>query len=98
MLTRLKQIVPKHGEDPDFVCVRCGSDDVEFYQCDCDRCGGEGHIEYDEGGPDVWGEDCPSEVNHLVACPDCDGSGGRHWCNACAATVRAAVGHGGGGK
>ena len=41
----------------------------------CYRCGGEGLIEYAEGGPEVWGEDCPSEVNHLVTCPDCGGNG-----------------------
>lgn len=41
----------------------------------CERCGGEGSIEYAEAGPDVWGEDCPSEVNHLVECPDCGGYG-----------------------
>lgn len=39
----------------------------------CDRCGGEGVIEYAEAGPEVWGEDCPSEVNHLVTCPECGG-------------------------
>lgn len=42
---------------------------------ECDRCGGDGHIEYAEGGPSVWGEDCPSEVNHLVECPECGGYG-----------------------
>lgn len=52
----------------------------DFYDDDldrdtCERCGGEGFIEYAEAGPDVWGEDCPSEVNHLVTCPDCNGYG-----------------------
>ena len=37
---------------------------------DCERCGGEGHMEYNDC-PEVWGEDCPSEVNHLVECPTC---------------------------
>lgn len=41
----------------------------------CDRCGGEGLLEYNDAGPDVWGEDSPSEVNHLVTCPDCNGTG-----------------------
>jgi hypothetical protein len=41
----------------------------------CDRCGGEGSIDYDDAGPAVWGEDCPSEMNHLVTCPDCLGQG-----------------------
>ena len=41
----------------------------------CDRCAGEGGLEYSQAGPDVWGEDCPSEMNHLVTCPDCGGSG-----------------------
>lgn len=41
----------------------------------CERCGGEGSIEYDDAGSDVWGEDCPSEMNHLVECPACRGEG-----------------------
>ena len=41
----------------------------------CPTCGGDGTIEYMEGGPEVWGEDCPSEMNHLVTCPNCRGSG-----------------------
>lgn len=40
----------------------------------CDACGGEGFVEYLDC-PAVWGEDCPSEVNHLVACPECGGTG-----------------------
>lgn len=40
----------------------------------CERCGGEGFIEYNDA-PDTWGEDCPSEANHLVSCPDCGGTG-----------------------
>lgn len=38
----------------------------------CDRCGGEGFIEYKEA-PEVWGDDFPAEVNHLVVCPLCEG-------------------------
>lgn len=41
----------------------------------CCTCGGDGMIEYMEGGPETWGEDCPSEENHLVTCPNCRGSG-----------------------
>lgn len=41
---------------------------------DCPRCGGEGHIEYMECAEE-WGEDCPSEENHLVVCPECGGMG-----------------------
>jgi hypothetical protein len=48
--------------------------DFEEIEC-CGTCGGEGMIEYMEGGPEVWGEDCPSEENHLVTCPNCRGSG-----------------------
>ena len=40
----------------------------------CERCCGEGFVEYNDA-PDTWGEDCPSEVNHLVTCPDCRGTG-----------------------
>lgn len=47
----------------------------------CERCGGEGFLEYSEAGPDVWGEDCPSEVNHLVTCPVCRGTGNARFCS-----------------
>lgn len=40
----------------------------------CPTCGGEGIAEYIDC-PDAWGEDCPSEVNHLITCPNCGGSG-----------------------
>lgn len=54
-----------HPEDVDDLY---GDDDA------CPRCGGDGSIEYLEA-PETWGEDCPSEKNHLVECPDCDGTG-----------------------
>lgn len=57
-----------YGEDDD------RWDDYDDREC-CHRCGGEGFIEYAEAGPEVWGEDCPSEVNHLVTCPECGGEG-----------------------
>lgn len=40
--------------------------------CDdvCECCGGDGTVEYIDH-PEVWGEDCPSEMNHLVPCPEC---------------------------
>lgn len=41
---------------------------------ECPWCGGEGMAEYAES-PEAWGEDCPSEVNHLIRCPQCKGSG-----------------------
>jgi len=41
----------------------------------CPSCGGEGMMEYIEAGPSAWGEDCPSEENHMVTCPNCRGSG-----------------------
>lgn len=57
-----------YGDDDDW--------DHDFDDDDrCYRCGGEGVIEYADGGPEVWGEDCPSEINHLVTCPDCGGAG-----------------------
>ena len=40
----------------------------------CPECGGEGIVEYQDC-PSAWGEDCPSEVNHFVTCPNCGGSG-----------------------
>lgn len=71
-------VPPEKFADPGF-CLGCGEsecvcDDGEDRDV-CDRCGGDGTIEYADAGPDVWGEDCPSEVNHLVECPDCEGTG-----------------------
>jgi DnaJ-class molecular chaperone len=42
---------------------------------DCDRCGGNGFVEYNDA-PEIWGEDCPGEINYLVTCPECGGTGG----------------------
>ena len=36
----------------------------------CPKCGGDGVVEYLEC-PELWGEDCPSLVNHLLPCPLC---------------------------
>lgn len=49
----------------------------------CPECGGDGMVEYLEAGPTVWGEDCPSEENHLVTCPNCKGSGQLKDCSWC---------------
>lgn len=40
----------------------------------CYRCGGDGVLEYMDA-PETWGEDSPSEDNHLVTCPECRGRG-----------------------
>lgn len=72
---------PTKPADPAPLAGRTGSAEEELWSDDyddnvvCDRCGGEGSIEYDDAGPDVWGEDCPSLMNHLVMCPDCRGEG-----------------------
>ena len=55
------------SEDPLYL------DDEDFETCE--RCGGDGTIEYADAGPSVWGEDIPSEENHLITCPDCNGEG-----------------------
>ena len=49
----------------------------------CPDCGGDGLVEYNDAGPSVWGEDCPSEENHLVTCPNCRGSGLLKDCSSC---------------
>lgn len=63
-------------EYPYAVCERCDLQNMVEADddCDvCDRCGGDGVIEYLDAGPSVWGEDCPSEMNHLIPCPQCSG-------------------------
>lgn len=40
----------------------------------CDRCGGDGMIELHDA-PELWGEDCCSEANRVITCPDCKGDG-----------------------
>lgn len=50
------------------------SDEHDHDDDTCPDCGGEGFQEYDDC-PEVWGEDSPSEGNHLVTCPTCGGSG-----------------------
>lgn len=37
---------------------------------ECELCGGEGFREYLDA-PDEWGEDSPSEANHLIPCRGC---------------------------
>ena len=41
----------------------------------CDHCGGDGCIDYLDGDGGDWGEDCPSEENHLIICRHCGGTG-----------------------
>jgi hypothetical protein len=36
----------------------------------CNRCGGDGLIEYGEA-PEAWGGDTPDLENHFVPCPEC---------------------------
>ena len=54
-------------EDWDLFYQDEGYDDDAW---ECPTCGGEGSVEY-MNHPEVWGEDCPSLANHLVACPGC---------------------------
>jgi hypothetical protein len=37
---------------------------------ECSRCGGNGFIELVDA-PELWGEDCLSEENRLIPCPEC---------------------------
>ena len=54
--------------------------DDEDDERNCPWCGGDGFTEYDDD-PGAWGEDCPSEENHLVTCSGCKGSGLRKDCD-----------------
>lgn len=41
----------------------------------CPTCGGDGVESYLDAGPSAWGEDCPSEMDHLITCTNCKGTG-----------------------
>ena len=41
----------------------------------CQKCGGDGFLDYLDGDGSDWGEDCPSEENHLITCRACHGTG-----------------------
>lgn len=71
---------PRHSRDPEMADATCRCGSCMEWE-DCDRCGGEGFCEYQDT-PECWGEDCPSEVNHLVDCPECGGASGWWWCPA----------------
>lgn len=64
-------------------CGVCGAMAGRF---PCYTCGDDGVVEYDDT-PELWGEDCPSETNHLAICPECDGKGGDWWCSKCEKAV-----------
>ena len=64
----------------DCECPKCGKRPI--YEQVCHVCGGEGHREYIDA-PEEWGEDCPSEVNHLIECRECSGYGFHRWCPKC---------------
>ncbi|MCG8406699.1 MAG: hypothetical protein MI923_16005 [Phycisphaerales bacterium] len=68
--------VPKDGQRLRFAQPDDWDWDEFYAQYDedaweCDLCGGEGFREYVDA-PDEWGEDCPSEPNHLIPCRGCD--------------------------
>lgn len=73
----LNPIGTRDADGHDYAVCECGTS-MEWD--DCDQCGGDGMCEYMDT-PEVWGEDCPSEVNHLVTCPECGGAGGLWWCS-----------------
>ena len=58
-------VAPPSNEDWETFWFDHDPDDWE-----CGRCGGEGFVEYADSD-DLWGEDSPSRVNHLLICPDC---------------------------
>ncbi|MEE9598561.1 MAG: hypothetical protein V3V96_17440 [Acidiferrobacterales bacterium] len=56
-------------------------DDFDEDRDNCPSCGGSGRREYIEC-PEAWGEDCPSELNHMITCPNCGGSGAAKDCTS----------------
>ena len=45
-------------------------EDYDDEDC-CPMCGGDGVVMLSECGPSEWGEDCFSEEDRLVTCPEC---------------------------
>lgn len=66
------------SELPNQLCAECHQfqldDASDEPREDCLRCGGEGFLELVDCH-ELWGEDCLSEKNRLVECPECGGSG-----------------------
>ena len=73
-----------NANPPSTLADGSGSDDHwdEEEEPTCPTCGGDGTAEYDDC-PEAWGEDCPSEMNHLIQCPNCRGSGLLKDCSSC---------------
>lgn len=69
-------------DDGNIACPACGHSPTRSRSCQI--CGGEGSREYNDA-PEEWGEDCPSEANHLIECRECDSSGIERWCPKCSA-------------
>lgn len=74
MPTQLKKVTYGNGEE-DWVCAKCGSDDLDFEECDC--CWGEGEIDEYEEDP------INADPGDLRPCYDCGGEGGWHHCREC---------------
>ena len=78
LLTQLQSISATDDDDDEDDWVDDDEDNDPWMEddrkCECDRCGGDGHVELAEA-PELWGEDTMSEKNRLVECPDCDGIG-----------------------
>ena len=55
--------------------ARLGRDGEDL--AECEHCGGEGDVDYFDH-PELWDEDCPSQVDDLHTCPSCGGSGIDH--------------------
>ena len=50
------------------------ADDYCDDDCDddyCSMCGGDGVVMLSDCGPSEWGEDCFSEEDRVVECPEC---------------------------
>lgn len=64
------------------MCAVCANEEIDDDPARCPTCGGDGTAEYYDC-PESWGEDCPSEENHLIVCPNCRGSGLLKDCSSC---------------
>lgn len=74
-----KEAMNSKQSEPAELAAPAGSVPIDDYPAEywdddgddtCSCCGGDGVVELVDH-PELWGEDCLSEINRLVPCPEC---------------------------